>query len=80
MALAPMTWGMDLVASAINFKQATTMAQVQYAVAGKIMDTQRSSGAAMVNLINNANLGVNRAADAMTVAATGLGGSVDVQG
>ena len=47
------------------------MAKVQYAVAGKIMDQQRDTGAAMVNLINAANLGVNRAGDAMAAAATG---------
>ena len=70
---------MDLVASAVNFKQASTMAKVQYAVAGKIMDTQRQVGAGVVNMINNATLGMNKAGDAMSVAATGLGGSLDVQ-
>ena len=69
---------MDLVTSAIDFKQASTMAKVQYAVAGKILDQQRQNGAAVVNLINAANIGVNRSGDAMTVAATGLGGSLDM--
>ena len=75
-----MNEGMDFVASAIDFKQASVMAKVQYAVAGKIMDQQRSNGAAMVNLINAANLGVNRAGDSLVAAATGLGGSLDTQG
>lgn len=71
---------MDLVTSAIAFKQASTMAKVQYAVAGKIMDQQRSDGAAMVKLLNAANLGVNKAGDQMAAAATGLGGTLDVHG
>ncbi|HEX8323392.1 MAG TPA: putative motility protein [Tepidisphaeraceae bacterium] len=70
---------MDLVASAIGMKQAATMAKVQYAVAGKIMDQQRSNGNAMLKLISAANVGVNRAGDQMAAAATGLGGSLDVQ-
>ena len=70
---------MDLVSSALQFKQASTMAKVQYAVAGKVLDQQRQNGAAVVNLINAANIGVNRAGDAMAVAATGLGGTLDVQ-
>lgn len=70
---------MDLVASAIGMKQAATMAKVQYAVAGKILDQQRSDGAAAVQLINAANLGANRAGDAMAVAASGLGGALDVR-
>lgn len=60
-------------------KQAATMAKVQYAVAGKIMDQQRSNGNAMLKLISAANVGVNRAGDQMAAAATGLGGSLDVQ-
>ena len=69
-----------MVGSAIAFKQAQTLSKVQYAVAGKILDQQRSDGAAAIKLINAANLGVNRAGDGMVAAATGLGGTLDVQG
>jgi len=55
------------------------MSQVQYAVAGKILDQQRSDGAAAVQLIQAATSGASRAGDQLVAAATGLGGTLDVQ-
>ena len=60
-------------------QQAKVMSQVQYAVAGKILDQQRSDGAAAVQLIQAATSGANAAGDQLVAAATGLGGTLDVQ-
>jgi hypothetical protein len=60
-------------------QQAKVMSQVQYAVAGKILDQQRSDGAAAVQLIQAATSGASAAGDQLVAAATGLGGTLDVQ-
>ena len=60
-------------------QQAKVMSQVQYAVAGKILDQQRADGAAAVQLIQAATSGASRAGDQLVAAATGLGGTLDVQ-
>jgi hypothetical protein len=68
---------MDLVNGVVALKQAETMSRVQYAVAGKIMDTQRQQGAAVVKLIDAASKGVQQAGDALVAQATGLGSEID---
>ena len=70
---------MDLVSSVSGLQQAQVLSQVQYAVAGKILDQQRSDGAAAVQLIEAATAGANRAGDQLVAAATGLGGTLDVR-
>jgi len=70
---------MDLVSAFSGMQQAKVMSQVQYAVAGKILDQQRSDGAAAVQLIQAATSGASRAGDQLVAAATGLGGTLDVQ-
>jgi hypothetical protein len=69
--------GMDLTAAAIGFKQAQIASRVQYAVAGKVLDSQKMEGAAALKLLSAASSGVAKAGDAMVAAATGLGGAVD---
>ncbi|MGN6506626.1 MAG: hypothetical protein ACTHM6_13785 [Tepidisphaeraceae bacterium] len=71
---------MDLVSAAVNFKQATTMSQVQYAVAAKILHAQKDQGNAALQLLNAASQTAGNAGDQMVAAATGLGGSLDVRG
>ena len=71
---------MDLVNSIVNFNQATTMSQVQYAVAKKILDSQAEQGDAAVKLIQAATNGASQAGDQLVAAATGLGGSLDTYG
>jgi hypothetical protein len=71
---------MDLVNAFSGMKQAQVMSQVQYAVAGKIMDQQRMDGAAAVKLIEAATAGAGKAGDQLVAAATGLGASLDVYG
>ncbi len=71
---------MDLVAAAVNFKQAQIASKVQYAVAGKILDQQKSSGAAVLKLIEAASIGPAKAGDQLIAAATGLGGEIDTYG
>jgi Putative motility protein len=68
---------MDLTASLVNLKQSRLMAQVQVSVARKVLDVQQLQGAAAIKLIQAATTGVTRAGDALTAAATGLGGLVD---
>lgn len=69
---------MDLVDALSGLQQAKVISQVQYAVAGKILDAQRMDGNAAIKLIEAATNGVNKAGDQLVAAATGLGGSLDV--
>jgi hypothetical protein len=69
---------MDLTNAIVGFDQASTMSQVQIAVAGKMLEMQQQQGAAAVNLINAADHNFGAASDALAAAATGLGYSVDV--
>jgi hypothetical protein len=69
---------MDLVSSVSGLQQAQVLSQVQYAVAGKMLDQQRSDGNAAIKLIEAATAGANRAGDQLVAAATGLGGTLDV--
>lgn len=69
---------MDLVNAAIGFKQAQTVAQVQTAVARKLLDSQKQQGAAVVQLIQAAGEIQVQAGDEFVAAATGLGSQVDV--
>jgi hypothetical protein len=68
---------MDLVSSVVNLKQAEVASRVQFAVAAKVLDSQKQVGASVVNLINAAAQGPARAGDQLTAAALGLGGSLD---
>jgi hypothetical protein len=69
---------MDLTNAIVGFDQATTMSQVQIAVASKMLSIEQSQGTAAVNLINAADKSFGAASDALTAAATGLGHSIDV--
>jgi len=68
---------MDLINSAVGFKQAETASNIQIAVARKILQSQRQEGDAVIKLINAANQGVFQKGDELVAAATGLGGQVD---
>jgi hypothetical protein len=70
---------MDLVSAVSGLQQAKVLAQVQYAVAGKVLDMQKLQGDAAIKLIQAASAGADQAGDALVAAATGLGGSLDVQ-
>jgi hypothetical protein len=69
---------MDLVNAITGLQQAKVISQVQYAVAGKILDAQRFDGNAAIKLIQAASNGANKAGDELVAAATGLGGELDV--
>jgi hypothetical protein len=69
---------MDLTNAIVGFDQASTMSQVQIAVAGKMLQTEQDQGAAAVQLLNSANQNFGHASDALAAAATGLGHSLDV--
>lgn len=68
---------MDLVAGVVNFKQAQLASRVQYAVAAKIMDTQKDAGASALKLLAAATQSATTAGDQLAAAATGLGASLD---
>lgn len=69
---------MDLATAFTNLQQASTIAQVQIAVAGKILANERDEGAGAAKLLEAADQSVSQAGDALAAAATGLGGALDV--
>lgn len=71
---------MDLTSAIVNFDQASTISSVQMAVAKKVLDIQKFSGNAAVQLIQAASQGIDKAGDSLVAAATGLGGSIDTYG
>ena len=66
-----------LVDAAVGIKQAQTLSRVQFAVAKKVLDTDRANGAAVLKLLDAATAGPAKAGDALVAAATGLGGAID---
>ena len=73
------TFVMDpLVSGVLSLNQAAATSKIQYAVAKKLLDSQRADGAAVLRLLDAAANGPARAGDALVAAATGLGGHVDV--
>jgi len=59
---------------------AKTTGEIQIAVAKKIMDAQRSDGNVALQLLDSASKAAGDAGDALTAAATGLGGQLDTYG
>ena len=70
----------ELTSGIVAFKQAELNSKIQYAVAKKILNNQRSQGAAAIKLIEGATRGTNQAGDKLVAAATGLGGEIDAYG
>lgn len=66
---------LTLVNTASAIQQSQTYNSVQIAVASQALQNQRAQGAAAVQLIQAAN-GI-AGGDALTAAATGLGGKID---
>ena len=71
---------MDLTSAIVNFDQSSAISSVQMAVAKKVLDIQKFSGNAAVQLIQAASQGINKAGDSLVAAATGLGGQIDTYG
>ena len=71
---------MDLVSAAVNLQQASLASKVQFAVARKILQSQRDSGQAAIKLLQATTDGPAQAGDQLTAAATGLGAEIDVYG
>ncbi|HET6248872.1 MAG TPA: hypothetical protein VFE47_14340 [Tepidisphaeraceae bacterium] len=68
---------MDLtIAGVTAYQQAQTASQVQTDVAAKVLNLAREQGASALQLLQNATSGA-QPGDALTAAATGLGGQVD---
>lgn len=68
---------MDLVNAAVNLKSAEMNTRVQYAVARKLLETQKLQGNAAIKLIEAAGQIATNAGDELVAAATGLGGQLD---
>ena len=69
----------SLVSAAIGLSQAKLSGEVQIAVAKKMLDMQKQTGDADVSgLLNAASTGMDKAANAMVAATTGLGGTLDI--
>ncbi len=64
---------------AVGIQQANVGNQIQFAVARKAMEAQNAEGAAALQLLAAAS-GGGQGGDALTAAATGLGGQLDVMG
>ncbi len=69
-----------MASSISGIKQAETISKVQIAVARKVLDNQQQQGDAAVKLIDAATSGFGKSANALSAAATGLGGNLDVTG
>jgi hypothetical protein len=68
---------MDLVTGLVNLQQASTLSQVQIAVAKEILDVEQQGGNAAIQLIEAAGASVAKAGNDVVAAATGLGGQFD---
>jgi hypothetical protein len=62
---------------AVGIQQAQVANQINFAVARKVLDAQNEQGAGVLQLLSAAT-GGSKAGDALTAAATGLGGQLDV--
>ena len=71
---------MDLVNAVVGLKQAQVASQVQFAVAKKLLDSQKMQGSAALKLVEAANKSASSAGDELVAAATGLGGELDTYG
>jgi len=71
---------MDLTNAIVGLQQAQVTSQIQIAVAGKILDMERTNGADATELLDSAEQGFSRSADTLATLASGLGGNLDVQG
>ncbi|HEX2973541.1 MAG TPA: hypothetical protein VHP11_14495 [Tepidisphaeraceae bacterium] len=71
---------MDIVNAYSNWQRSVTTAQVQMAVAKRVLNVQRQEGAAIVQMIQAASQGPAQAGDELVAAATGLGSMIDVRG
>jgi hypothetical protein len=69
---------MDLTTAIVGIQSAKISSQIDYAVAKKILDTQKQAGAGVLQLLESATTGVNQAGNNLVAAATGLGQEVDV--
>jgi len=68
----------SLTNMAVGIQQATVANKIDFAVARKVLDAQNAQGAAALQLLNAATGGAPTDGDALTAAATGLGGQLDV--
>jgi hypothetical protein len=68
---------MDLINAVVGMKQAQLTSEIQIRVARKILDSQDEQGSAAIQLIDAADAGVSKAAQAV-MTATALGGQLDV--
>ncbi len=69
---------MDLTAASVSaYQQSQYQGQAQVSVATKVLNIARQEGAAAMQLLQSASSGGTQGGDALTAAATGLGGQLD---
>ena len=68
-----------MVQALTHLKTAEIYSQINIRVARKILDAQRTNGAAALKLLDAASKNVSQAGDALVAAATGLGSQIDVR-
>ena len=69
---------MDPIASIVNGQQAAVMSQIQYAVAAKVLQNEKQTGAAAVQLIEAASSTADTATSEMLAGAEGIDSSLNV--
>ena len=70
---------MDPIASIVNGQQAAVMSQIQYAVAAKVLQNEKQTGAAAaVQLIQAASSTADTATSEMLAGAEGIDSSLNV--
>ena len=67
----------SVASAAVALKSAQTTSQIQFAVAAKFLDQQKSQGAAVVKLIDSASQNLDKSIANLSQA---LGGLLDVAG
>jgi hypothetical protein len=68
---------MDLVNAIVTSQQENLTSQVQFAAARKVLDAEKQTGSAAIQLLNAASLSGEKSVDTLAVAASGVGGSLD---
>jgi hypothetical protein len=71
---------MNLTNAIVGLQQAQLTSQIQIAVAKKILDVEQTNGGDATELLDSAEQGFSRSADALATLATKLGGNLDVTG
>jgi hypothetical protein len=71
---------MDLTSALSGIQSAKIYSEINFAVAKKVLDSQKQAGAGVLAMLDAATRGPAQAGDALVAAATGLGAEIDTYG